>query len=205
MVHPASRRAGEELRRGVDVAAGGDGDELVELAGDDAGVDVLFPAAVALRVEAGEQRHGQAVVETVALAPDLAVADDQFDAAVKGARSDLVGDAGVGELFDRRVPGEREGAAAGAVAQRVGALPGHPRRARRILDAAALREGGEEGGDPLGRPAVVALGAAGVGVGGRMENALDGAGDEGLGDARRAQGAGASRRCGDRRLIGRGG
>ena len=128
-----------------------------------------------------------------------------FDAAVEGARADLVGDAGVGELLDRRVPGEREDAAAGAAAQRIGALPGHPRRARRMLDAAALGEGGEEGGDPLGRPAVAALGAAGIGFGRRIENALDGAGDEGLGDARRAQGAGASRRKGDRRLIGRGG
>ena len=94
---------GEERRRGVEVAAGGDGDELVELPGDDAGVDILVPPAVALVVEAGQQRHGQAVVEAVTLAPDLAVANDELDAAVEGARADLVGDAGVGELLDRRV------------------------------------------------------------------------------------------------------
>src|SRR4030095_5988868 len=45
----------DELGRRVEVAAGGDGDELFELPGDDAGVDVVFLATVALGVEAGEQ------------------------------------------------------------------------------------------------------------------------------------------------------
>jgi hypothetical protein len=115
----------------------------------------------------------------VALAPDLAVANDDLDAAVERARHELVGKPAPRQLQGRG-PGEVELAAFRAVAQAVGAARAHPRRPRGARDDAAIDERDEKGPDPLGRPggAVDRLGQA-------------------IGDARRGRSGVADRRATD--------
>ncbi len=148
--------------------------EHVEIGGeilrDDAGEGGVgaLRRVVGHAVEAGEHRHGEAVV--VAMAGDFAcvgVLADHFLMAVEGAGEQIVGEARAGDE-DGRVPAEAKGRAVAADAQGIGG-------AGRDVDGVAGRgddAGGGEGfkEEPLARgaPAVGADLIGGRGEGGEM-------------------------------------
>lgn len=142
-------------------------EELVKLLGDILGGPVFLVASAGLSVESSEEGEGETVVEAVALAPDLAVADDHLDAAIEGAGNQLVVEPVTGDL-ERRGPAEMEAAAGSAAAKGISALLAHAGRAGGIGDHSALGKGAKEDSLALGRPSVVAAGGR-RGFGGSAE------------------------------------
>ena len=116
-------------------AGGGDRDDFVKRFGrvDRRIVRVLEVADLA--VEAREYRHGVSIVVAAALAPQHAVAVNALNRAVNGARAHLACDATAIQR-SRRVPGDQESAALGAVAERIGALLAHAGSAAGVQNAA---------------------------------------------------------------------
>ena len=135
---------------------------LLELVGDDARGGCVLAAVLRLAVEPGQHGHRQAIVVAMLFGDDRAVAVDGLDAAVHGARQELVGEAAAGE-DESRFPAEMEGAAGRAVAMGVSALRAHSGGAGRVGDDSAFGKAFAEDALALGRPAVVAQPAPGLG------------------------------------------
>jgi len=162
----------EELAEPRVIALGDDVDETVELVPGSTGIPIEPVQQGGLFVEPLEHGHGEAIVVAVAMAPDLAIADDRPDVSVAGALHQLVGNGWeCDELSDP--PGGIEGAALGAVAQSVGGLDTLAGGARGFGDHAALRQRVEEGVDSCGRPAVGAAGPVGANVPACVEGIFD--------------------------------
>jgi len=126
-------------------------------------------------VEVPQHPQRQPVVEMVAVAAQLAVADDGIDLAVTGAFREFVRNNGHGGE-EGGSPGIVERAALGAGAQGVGALPADARRPCRLRDRAGGGERAEEDADSRRGPAVGTLGtmgacvaAAGEGIGDELD------------------------------------
>lgn len=95
----------------------------------------------------------------MAFAPELAVAIDQFDAAVERARHQGVGEEMTGLLLGGE-PAQMEAATRGPVAKSVSALLAHAGGPGGVLHHPALAERFEKDALALRRPAIMARGLA---------------------------------------------
>jgi len=148
--------------------------EHVEIGGEilrhDAGEGGVGPRgrAVGHAVEAGEHRHGEAVV--VAVAGDFAclhVLADHLLMAGQRTGEQIIGEAGAGDE-DGRVPAEAKGRAVAADAQGIGGAGADLRGFAGGADDAGGGEGFEEGALAGGAPAVGADLIGGRGEGGEV-------------------------------------
>ena len=127
---------GEELLPAL--AAGADDlEKSLQIAGDETRLIRLRILGAQPLLDPAHHRHRVAVVEAVALAPDLAVANDDLDAAMDGARDQGVGQPSPG-VMQGAVPAAAEILAGRAPAQVIGAGRAVPEPARGIGNDAAL-------------------------------------------------------------------
>jgi hypothetical protein len=126
---------------------------------------------VGISVEPTQQVHGEPVVMPMAFAPDSSGPDDRLDIAVDSALHQSVRYLRQGQQ-QGGAPGVSERPALGAVAQDIGALHAHARRARSPGHHAAFCQYVEEGANARGRPAVGAGTAAGANIAANSDGRL---------------------------------